>query len=226
MSLFDPHRLYKNLLRTHGPQGWWPIDGVYKRRARLTPAQRFEIMVGAILTQNTAWANVEKALANLRVARVMSPQLMLKTPSARLATLIRPSGYFRQKTKKLKIISRWLTQRFPPPSKKGEGWGGGWRKQPTDVLRRELVSLWGIGPETADSILLYAFGRPVFVVDTYTLRLCRAHGRHFKTYDACQRFFESHLPRNVRLFSEFHALIVRAGKKLPTGTRVLRSPVV
>lgn len=178
----------------------------------MTSAQRFEIMVGAVLTQNTAWTNVEKALDQLRRADALRPDRIVAMPPARLARLIRSAGYFRQKARKLKIFSHWLMTRFPPPSEKGEDWGGGWRRTPTIVLRRELLSLWGIGPETADSILLYAFGRPVFVVDAYTLRFCRAHGRHFKTYDSCQSFFESQLPPDAELFNEFHALVVVNGK--------------
>lgn len=210
----DVKKQYQTLLRRFGPQGWWPIGGVYRLRGQKTDAELFEIMVGAILTQNTAWKNVEQALGNLRAARTLRPERIIGMPRARLERLIRPAGYFRQKSKKLKILSRWLA-RSPFVRL---------RVTSTDELRRELLALWGIGPETADSILLYAFDRPVFVVDAYTLRLCRGEGRRFKSYDACQRFFESHLPGDAKLFNEYHALIVAWGKRYGQKRRTTRRP--
>lgn len=155
-------------------------------------------MVGAILTQGTAWGNVEKALANLRAPGALRPEAIVRMSTQRLERLIQPAGYFRQKAKKLKIFSRWM----------GRKGGGGWS---TERLRRELLALWGIGPETADSILLYAFNRPVFVVDAYTKRLCATHGVKFKTYDEYRHFFEKRV--DPKLFNEYHALIVAWGKK-------------
>ena len=192
----DLAALYQRLYWHLGPQGWWPVQ----KRGR---DHRFEIMVGAILTQNTAWTNVEKALANLRLSAAMNPKQIIKMPSKRLAALIRPAGYFNQKAKKLKIFSHWLVK------------SGGLRSLkslPTSQLRTKLLSLWGIGPETADSILLYAFERPVFVVDAYTRRLCSAAGIDAGDYGSCQRYFESRLPRSRKLFNEYHALIVAWGK--------------
>lgn len=184
-------KLYAKLLRHFGPQGWWPIKN---------GGGAFEIMVGAILTQNTAWGNVERALVRLRQARALRPDAIVRMPTRRLEQLIRPAGYFRQKTKKLKILAHWIASSSDSSQ----------RRKKTDALRRELLSLWGIGPETADSILLYALNRPVFVVDAYTKRLCAAHGHHFKNYDACQQFFASRL--HPRQYNEMHALIVAWGK--------------
>jgi endonuclease-3 related protein len=149
-------RFYQVLHQAWGPQHWWPAD------------TRFEIMVGAYLTQNTAWTNVERALANLRTARAMSVAGIRDIKLSRLERLIRPSGYFRQKAKRLKTFVAFLDQKY----------GGSLDalfSQPTDRLREELLSLNGVGPETADSILLYAGNHPVFVVDAYTRRILDRH---------------------------------------------------
>lgn len=204
----EPSALYEKLFAHFGPQHWWPVQVVSKRRARGTLSlrdddKRFEIIVGAILTQNTAWKNVEKAIANLHAVDALYPQRIVSMPSARLSRLIRPAGYFNQKTKKLKIFSRWIITRGGLESLKS---------LPTNQLRAKLLSLWGIGPETADSLLLYAFGRPVFVVDVYTHRLCRAAGFGAMDYQECQRYFTDRLPRRVKLFNEYHALVVAWGK--------------
>jgi endonuclease-3 related protein len=175
---------------------WWP-----GRTA-------FEVIVGAILTQNTAWVNVERAIRNLRQAGTLTPRAIEKAPMARLARLIRPSGYFRQKAKKLKAFVQFLRERH----------GGSLARmfrQPTAQLRQELLAVHGIGPETADSILLYAGRHPVFVVDAYTHRIL---GRHQITdgkpdYEAVRSLFERSLPRDSALYNEFHALIVNVGKK-------------
>lgn len=147
---------YRALFRAWGPQNWWPAES------------RFEVIVGAYLTQTTAWTNVEKALANLRAARLLSVEGIRRTPLPELERLIRPVGYFRQKTRRLKIFIAFLDQRY----------GGSLTKllsRPTNQLREELLNLHGIGPETADSILLYAGNHPVFVVDAYTRRILARH---------------------------------------------------
>lgn len=188
-------RYYDAMSTALGPMRWWPAR---------TP---FEVIVGAILTQSTAWANVESAIANLRQARVLTAPAMLRISTARLATLIRPSGYFRQKTKKLKAFVRFLENEFEGSLKR-------MFLTPTGELREKLLAVHGIGPETADSILLYAGNHPVFVVDAYTHRM---FGRHGITdgkpdYEKVRAFLEASLPKQPELFNEFHALIVNTGK--------------
>jgi len=186
---------FQSLSQALGPMQWWPAR------------TRFEVIVGAILTQNTAWANVERAIANLRRARVLTPRAIERISSARLAGLIRPSGYFRQKARKLKAFAGFLR----------ECYGGSLLRmfrRPTAELREQLLAVHGIGPETADSILLYAGGHPVFVVDAYTHRIL---GRHHLTtgkpdYAAVRSLFEMNLPKDAALYNEFHALLVNTGK--------------
>src|SRR5579863_2546742 len=188
-------RYYDAMSGALGPMHWWPAQ---------TP---FEVVVGAILTQSTAWGNVEHAIANLRSARMLTPSAMLRARPSQLAALVRSSGYFRQKAKKLKAFVRFLQT----------GYGGSLRRMfltPTLELREKLLSVHGIGPETADSILLYAGNHPVFVVDAYTHRI---FGRHGITdgkpdYEKVRTFIETSLPRQPELFNEFHALIVKTGK--------------
>jgi endonuclease III related protein len=148
---------YAVLYRAWGPQHWWPAE------------TRFEVIVGAYLTQNTAWTNVERALENLRGARLMDLEGIRTVPLAKLERLIRPSGYFRQKAKRLKIFITFLDKHYHGSLEKLFA-------QPTENLREELLNLNGIGPETADSILLYAGNHPVFVVDAYTRRILGRHG--------------------------------------------------
>ena len=189
-------RTYFNILfAAHGPQHWWP------------GRTRFEIIVGAILTQNTSWTNVERAINNLRRTRLLNPQAIRRTPSPRLATLLRPSGYFRQKTKSLKAFVRFLFETH----------GGSLARlfaTPTTILREQLLAVRGIGPETADSILLYAGKHSVFVVDAYTRRILERH--HLvnakSSYEEIRKLFETTLPADPQLFNEFHALIVFVGK--------------
>jgi endonuclease-3 related protein len=174
---------------------WWPAQ---------TP---FEVIVGAILTQSTAWVNVERAIANLRGARLLSPGAMGRVLLARLASLVRPSGYFRQKAKKLKAFLRFLERSY----------GGSLARMfetPTAQLREQLLDVHGIGPETADSILLYAGNHPVFVVDAYTHRIFGRHGLvdGKPDYERVRTFVEASIPRDAKLFNEFHALIVNTGK--------------
>lgn len=185
------HTLYGKL----GPQSWWPAK---------TP---FEVIVGAILTQSTNWANVERAIANLRRERLLSPRAIDRVPFARLASLVRPSGYFRQKAKKLKSFVRFLRDEYSGSLKR-------MFRTPTAELREKLLGVHGIGPETADSILLYAGGKETFVVDAYTKRILSRHGwvGDNATYEEMRTMIESHLPRDVSRYNEFHALLVNVGK--------------
>ena len=178
-----------------GPMHWWPAK---------TP---FEVIVGAILTQSTSWGNVELAIDNLRAARMLTPRAILKARTSRLAELVRPSGYFRQKAKKLKAFVRFLQNEYDGSVKR-------MFQSPTLRLREELLSVHGIGPETADSILLYAGNHPVFVVDAYTHRILGRHGitGGKPNYETVRALFEDRLPRDPQLWNEFHALIVNTGK--------------
>lgn len=189
-------RLYATLLGRFGPQGWWP------------GRSPFEVVVGAILTQSTVWANVERAIADLRRARVLHPRRLHGVPAARLARLVRASGFFRVKAARLRSFLRHLARRH----------GGDLRRllrQPGPVLRAELLAIPGVGPETADSILLYAAGRPVFVVDAYTRRVLSRHRivAPGTPYDEIQALFMENLPRDPALFNEYHALLVRLAKE-------------
>lgn len=187
---------YYNALFTHfGPQHWWPGK---------TP---FEVIVGAILTQNTSWANVEKAIANLRRARLLTPAAIEKVPLRKLERLIRSSGYFRQKARKLKAFCSFLRAEY-------RGSLGRMFQAPTVVLRGQLLGIFGIGPETADSILLYAAGHPVFVVDAYTKRILARHGwvDDQTKYEDIRWTFERQFPGDAQRYNEFHALIVGTGK--------------
>ena len=174
---------------------WWPAE---------TP---FEVMVGAILTQNTNWKNVEKAIANLKNEGMLDPQKILAIRNSRLEELIRSSGYYKQTAERLKLASRkWIELQ-----KRLET---GHRKLETAELREAWLSVKGIGPETADSILLYAFNRPVFVIDAYTKRFCEKFDLFSgKKYEEYQEFFESNLPKDVELYKEYHALIVEWAKE-------------
>lgn len=202
--------IYNQLLKKHGPQHWWPVfapldDGATPGKPTKFRDPYFEIAVGAILTQNTAWKNVAKAIENLYNAKALTPARILKLPTRKLQALIRPAGYFRQKAKKLKLFSKWLIVNHKGEITRLKGY----RLQDT---RYRLLEQWGIGPETADSIILYALNKPIFVIDEYTRRLCKKYGVVYNTYDEYQKFFESKLPRDIKLFKEFHALIVANGK--------------
>ena len=185
------HTLYESL----GPQSWWPAK---------TP---FEVIVGAILTQNTNWTNVERAIANLRREHLLSPRAMERVSPSHLASLIRSSGYFRQKAKKLKAFVRFLRDEYSGSLKR-------MFQTPTAELREKLLAVHGIGPETADSILLYAGAKEIFVVDAYTKRILSRHGwvGDKATYEEMRTLVESHLPRDVSRYNEFHALLVNVGK--------------
>jgi endonuclease III related protein len=205
--------LYRQLRDEYGPQGWWPLAGRSGRpgfdahgyrvrgpRAPLTPVDRFEICVGAVLTQNTAWMNVEMSLMRLRAAGVRTPRDVLELPG--LPRLIRSSGYFNQKARKLRLMSQFFRR---PGALSGR----------TPPRRADLLSLWGIGPETADSILLYAFQVPTFVVDAYTRRLLERVGilESGETYGEVQAIFQGSLRRSEPVFNEYHALIVAHAKR-------------
>ncbi|HMP75570.1 MAG TPA: endonuclease III domain-containing protein [Kiritimatiellia bacterium] len=187
--------VYRALLRHFGPQGWWPGRG------------RFEMMVGAILVQNTAWSNVERAIAELRRRRVLSPRALHAAPLRSLARWIRPAGTHTVKARRLRAFTDWLWRMH----------GGSVDRMfrtPTERLRAELLAIHGIGPETADCILLYAGGRPVFVVDAYTRRVLERHGwlAGRPAYDAVAALFTRALPWDAALFNEYHALLVAVGK--------------
>ncbi|MDQ2069166.1 endonuclease III domain-containing protein [Natronospira sp. AB-CW4] len=188
--------MFSWLLRQHGPQGWWPCQG-----------GPFEVMVGAVLTQNTAWVNVEKAIHNLHQAEALDAGTILGMPETRLAQLIRPSGYYNIKAGRLRNLCRWYV---------GAGGFERLRQQDTGVLRRELLSIKGVGPETGDDILLYAFHRPVFVVDAYTFRLFERTGLidSGHDYESLRAWVESRLGPDVKTFNELHALIVRHGNRV------------
>jgi endonuclease-3 related protein len=186
-------KIHDLLYAANGRQNWWPGDGV------------FEIMVGAVLTQNTAWTNVEKAIANLKKARALSPEAIVKAHHRRLAAWLRPSGYFNIKAKRLRALCRWLIE---------QGGVNSLTKLPTSDLRHALLNVHGVGPETADDILLYAFNRPVFVIDAYTRRIFARLGLIVgdEPYEILRNRFEDELGFSAPLFNEYHALIVIHGK--------------
>jgi endonuclease-3 related protein len=184
--------IYNILLKQYGPQRWWPTR---------TKNKQFEVIIGAILTQNTSWKNVEKALINLEKQNLISKDKILKTRKDKLAKLIRPSGYYNQKAERLKLAAKFFTK----------------HKQPT---RQQLLEVKGIGPETADSILLYAFNQPIFVIDAYTKRIfsrigmCKDHCE----YHELQIIFHKSLKRSPKIFNEYHALLVELAKQHCTKT--------
>lgn len=192
---------FNSLFTALGPQHWWPGNSA------------FEVIIGAILTQNTAWTNVEQAISNLREADLLSADGIQTANLRRLERLVRSSGYFRQKARKLKAFCAFLETEY----------GGSLERMfatPTNVLREKLLGVFGIGPETADSILLYAGGHGIFVVDAYTKRLLQRHGWAGENpkYSDVQWIFERQFPGNAKLFNEFHALIVQAGKRWCTAS--------
>ncbi|GAB4541358.1 MAG: endonuclease III domain-containing protein [Thermodesulfovibrionia bacterium] len=188
-------KIYHILYDAFGPQHWWPGDGA------------FEVSVGAILTQNTNWANVEKAINNLKRHGILNPVSLHEIPIHKLASFIKPAGYFNVKAKRLKGFIDFLITNYKGRMKE-------MGKEDTHALRERLLGINGIGPETADSILLYALGKPVFVIDAYTKRILERHHLIDKkaTYNELQRLFHENLPHDVNLFNEYHALFVRVGK--------------
>lgn len=204
--------LYEKLLRRYGPQGWWPVlslagqDGFDDRgyhvgdyRHPKTEPERFEVILGSILTQNTSWKNAELALRALHARNLLLPEQLARLDPATLAELIRPSRYYNQKARKIGALLAHLSE----------------HKSPT---REGLLGVWGIGPETADSILLYAFHQPVFVVDAYTRRILGRFGfvEETASYAEVQALFHRALPPEPPLFNEYHALIVEHGKRFYT----------
>ena len=193
--------MYRRLSDEFGPTGWWPAR---------TP---FEVAVGAVLTQNTAWRNVEKAIKNLREHRMLSARALSGASLSEIAHEVKPAGYFRLKAQRLKNFVDFLQREY----------GGSMARmarEPSERVREKLLGVSGIGPETADSILLYALGKPVFVVDAYTKRILSRHGmvKDEVEYEELRRFFECHLPRDLTLFKEFHALLVRTGAQFCKST--------
>lgn len=188
--------IYQLLFDRFGPQSWWPGE------------TQFEIITGAILTQNTNWANVEKATANLKSAHLLTPEKLCHLNVSKLAELIRPAGYYNIKANRLKSFLTWLFQNY-------DGQLENLEELDTDRLRAELLAVKGIGRETADSILLYAFGRLTFVVDAYTARVAVRHGliEPDADYEQLRELFQSNLPQDSQLFNEYHALLVRLGKE-------------
>ena len=189
--------IYKRLYKKFGPRGWWPGQ---------TP---FEVMVGAVLTQNTAWTNVEKAIRNLRREKVLTPARLNGIEISKLALLIRPAGYFNVKAKRLKSLVGFLFNEYKGDLRR-------MRRESIKTLRPKLLGVHGVGPETCDSILLYALEKPVFVIDAYTKRIFSRCGvaKENIPYEELQSVFMKELPKSVRLYNEYHALIVQFGKDL------------
>lgn len=193
--------IYKNLLKAYGPQGWWPINNKYHPKDYSYPktnSQKFEICIGAILTQNTSWKQVEKAIINLYKLKTLNAERMRILDINTLKEAIKPAGYFNQKAKKIKKFTGFYLEL------KG--------KTPT---RRQLLKVWGIGSETADSILLYAYNIPSFVIDAYTKRIFTNLGliKEEANYDQIKEFFENNLQSSIILYQEYHALIVEHAKR-------------
>ncbi|MBU1002927.1 MAG: endonuclease III domain-containing protein [Proteobacteria bacterium] len=187
--------MYQSMLASLGESRWWPAESP------------FEMAVGAILTQNTNWKNVERAIDNLKTARALTPEAMATLPSDELAALIQPSGYFRVKAQRLKGLVTFLDQEC-------DGDISLLAERDLDELRPMLLTIKGIGPETADSILLYALGQPSFVVDAYTRRILSRHGLlpEDTHYDEVRDFFMDALDPDPAMFNEYHALLVRVAK--------------
>ena len=188
-------KFFDILFEYYGPQRWWPCQS----------RERWEIITGTILTQNTAWTNVEKAIGNLLSSGVMSPEKVLATPDTELQELIRPAGFFTQKCAYLKAMAAFMLERESAFEQSTDVW----------ALRKELLSVKGVGRETADSILLYAFNKPIFVIDAYTRRIAQRHLQLDGTlhYDILQKIFMDALPPDVAIYNEYHALIVALCKE-------------
>jgi endonuclease-3 related protein len=189
--------IYHRLLDRFGPQHWWPAE------------EPFEVIIGAILTQSAAWGNVEKAIKNLRGAGALSPRALRKLPRAKLAELVYPCGYYNAKALKLKAFALWLGNHYQDDLDKL------FALDAAD-LRQQLLTVHGIGPETADSIILYAAGKPVFVIDAYTRRIMSRLGLapERDSYATYQALFRESLPTDAQMFNEYHALLVCLGKKV------------
>jgi endonuclease-3 related protein len=188
-------KIYKRLYKAYGPRRWWPGE---------TP---FEVIVGAILTQNTSWRNVEKAIQKLKGKGVLNPEGIHRLKKTELASLIKSSGYYRIKAERLKAFINFLYKEFDGNLKK-------MRRKKLEELREKLLGVKGVGPETADSILLYGLKKPIFVVDAYTKRILSRHQIILEkaSYEEVQKLFRDHLPLDEKLFNEYHALFVHLGK--------------
>lgn len=215
----DLRRLYDNLLAAYGPQGWWPLLSHNGSNPTKTGSisgyhpgdfsfphddrERFEICLGAILTQNTAWVNVEKALRNLDALHAIDPARLLALHPATLKKAIRPAGYYNQKARKLKVFASFYTA-----------------LNGATPARDALLAVWGIGPETADSILLYAYKKPVFVIDTYTRRVLASLklAKKEASYEELQSLFHRQLPADAVLYNEYHSLLVEHAKRVKDGS--------
>jgi len=214
-------QIYKKFMDEYGPQGWWPVYSLRNAKERddrgyfiknvsketdnnllLDKSSRFEITIGAILTQNTAWTNVEKALANLIEIDLVDPNKIIEINQGDLAEYIRSSGYYNQKAKKIKILTHFLQE-------------GDYFTDGNIPKRNDLLALWGIGEETADSILLYAYNFPVFVIDAYTKRIFTRLGLlgGNEKYSEIAAVFTDSLKKDAEVFQEYHALIVRHAKE-------------
>lgn len=187
---------YKKLSTYFGPQHWWPADS------------KIEVMVGAVLAQNTAWRNVEKAIANLKTFRLLDARKLHELDVDTLAMAVKPAGTYNQKALRLKALIAWFVERYDADFDRV-------RAADPERIRQELLDIRGIGRETADAILLYVFEFPMFVIDTYTYRMLHRHGLvgEETTYEEMQELFHRQLPRDTKLFNEYHALIVELGKK-------------
>jgi endonuclease-3 related protein len=194
-------KIHKKLHKKYGNLGWWPIKGRYTGGPK-SKAEEFEVMVGAILTQNTSWKNVEKAISNLHKENLIDAKKIAEIPQKKLAKLIKSAGYYNQKAERLKIFADYLLK------------NPNFLKKETAELRKELLSIKGIGPETADSILLYALNKPIFVVDAYTKRIFSRIGicKEDASYDELQQMFHKNLPKNTKLFNNYHAVLVEHAK--------------
>ena len=193
-------RIFRLLHARWGPQGWWPADSA------------LEMMVGAVLTQHTAWTNVERAISALKAAGLLDAKSLAAAEESELAQYLRPAGYFNVKARRLKALSVFLLEAYAGQPSRMQG-------RATADLRSELLAVHGVGPETADSILLYALGRPVFVVDDYTRRFLRRHGwLALRTdYESVAELFMRNHMADACFCNEYHALIVRLGKEYCRG---------
>ncbi|OGN98804.1 MAG: endonuclease [Chloroflexi bacterium RBG_13_51_52] len=189
--------IYPRLFSEYGPQHWWPAR------------TRFEVITGAILTQSAAWTNVEKAIENLKQAGALSPGTIRRMSQDKLAMLIHPCGYYNTKARKLKAFAGWLGEQYSDDLDRLFA-------QDIEELRRQLLNVYGIGEETADSIILYAGNKPIFVIDAYTRRIVNRLGLapNINSYTALQRLFMANLPADTTLFNEYHALLVRLAKEV------------
>lgn len=189
--------IYERLIARYGAQHWWPAQSP------------IEVIVGAILTQSAAWGNVEKAIANLEAAKALSPEVLRQLSLAEIATLIRPCGYYNAKALKLKSFVRFLGEQYHDNLDK-------LFDSNIDHIRQRLLAIFGIGPETADSIILYAAEKPIFVIDAYTRRIIGRIGLapDNNSYTAFQALFMDNLPADTGLFNEYHALLVRLAKEV------------